>query len=287
MGKNISSAKSFEGYSRDKKGRFLKGSIPKVPFKKGYPSWIKGKHHTQESIEKNIQAHIGKKLSEKTREKVSKSLKEYNKSHPNIRKEWGEKRRGYKHSEETKRKIGLGNKGKKVSLILRLKQSKTNKRLNIRPPSRKGIKLSENHKMKLSKLKKGKNNSFYKKHHTKESIQKIKEARAKQILPVKDTTIEVKIQNFLKQLGIEFFTHQYIKINHGYQCDILIPSMNLVIECDGDYWHKYPIGNDLDNIRTKELIQKGFKVLRLWECEIKKMCFNNFNNILNNCKEVV
>ncbi|GAG67123.1 unnamed protein product [marine sediment metagenome] len=41
--------------------------------------------------------------------------------------------------------------------------------------------------------------------------------------------------------------------------------MNLVIECDGDYWHKYPVGRDIDHIRTKELIQKGFKVLRLWE----------------------
>jgi len=93
--------------------------------------------------------------------------------------------------------------------------------------------------------------------------------------------IEVKIQNFLKQLGIEFFTHQYMKIKHGYQCDILIPSMNLVIECDGNYWHKYPIGNDIDHIRTNELIQKGFKVLRLWEHNIKLMTLENFSTKLN------
>lgn len=118
--------------------------------------------------------------------------------------------------------------------------------------------------------------------HTKESLKKIKEARKKQILPIKDTKIEVKIQNFLKQLGIEFFTHQYMKeIEHSYQCDILIPSMNLVIECDGDHWHKYPIGKDIDHIRTKELIYKGFKVLRLWECEIKVMDINKFNKRLN------
>ena len=67
-----------------------------------------------------------------------------------------------------------------------------------------------------------------------------------------------------------------MKIKHGYQCDILIPSMNLVIECDGDYWHKYPVGNDIDHIRTKELIEKGFKVLRLWEFEIKNMGLNDF-----------
>ncbi len=112
-----------------------------------------------------------------------------------------------------------------------------------------------------------------------------REKRVNQIFPKKDTSIEVKIQNFLKQLGIEFFTHQYMKIEHGYQCDILIPSINLVIECDGDYWHKYPIGNDVDHIRTKELIEKGFKVLRLWEFEIKSMKLNDFKNVLQRRKK--
>ena len=118
------------------------------------------------------------------------------------------------------------------------------------------------------------------KHHTEESILKIKKARAKQILPKKDTSIEVKIQNFLKQLNIEFFTHQYMHIEHGYQCDVFIPSMNLVIECDGNYWHSYPTGNDLDHIRTKELLEKGFKVLRLWGFEINEMSINEFKKLI-------
>ena len=71
-----------------------------------------------------------------------------------------------------------------------------------------------------------------------------------------------------------------MKIEHGYQCDVLIPSMNLVIECDGDNWHKYPTGTDIDHIRTKELIKKGFKVLRLWEFEINEMTIGSFRNIL-------
>jgi len=116
----------------------------------------------------------------------------------------------------------------------------------------------------------------------KEKISKIiKESRKKQIFPLKDTSIEIKIQNFLKQLGIEFFTHQYIKeIEHGYQCDILIPSMNLIVECDGNYWHKYPIRRDIDNVRTKELIEKGFRVLRLWESEINDMDLNKFREVI-------
>jgi len=71
-----------------------------------------------------------------------------------------------------------------------------------------------------------------------------------------------------------------MNIKHCYQCDILIPSMNLVIECDGDYWHKYPIGREIDNIRTSELINKGFKVLRLWEFEINEMTIDKFKERL-------
>jgi very-short-patch-repair endonuclease len=117
---------------------------------------------------------------------------------------------------------------------------------------------------------------------TEESINKIKAARAKQVMPVKDTKIELKIQNFLEQLGIEYYTHKYIvEIEHGYQCDIFIPSMKMVIECDGDYWHSYPTGTEIDKIRTKELLEKGFKVLRLWESEIKEMNLDKFKERLN------
>jgi G:T-mismatch repair DNA endonuclease (very short patch repair protein) len=126
---------------------------------------------------------------------------------------------------------------------------------------------------------------------TQEGRRKIKEFRKKQITPLKDTSIEVKIQNFLKELNIPFLTHQYMEIEHGYQCDILVPSINLVIECDGDWWHgnreKYP---DLtywqleqverDILRTEELKQSGFKILRLWEKDIKEMELYHFKYLL-------
>ena len=172
--------------------------------------------------------------------------------------------KGKNHTEETKRKI-----------------SKSSPHLSGKNHSMYGKHHTKKTKRKMSENNKGKNNPNYGKKHTEKTINKIKKARKKQILPKKDTTIEVKIQNFLKQLNIEFFTHQYIKIEHGYQCDILIPSMNIVIECDGDYWHKYPIGNDIDHTRTKELIEKGFKVLRLWENEIRKITLKQFEEKLN------
>ena len=124
-----------------------------------------------------------------------------------------------------------------------------------------------------------------------EMIELARQRRIKQILPVKDTKIEQKIQNFLSLLHIEFYTHKYIsEINHGYQCDILIPEQKgikqkIIIEADGCYWHNCPICNlknakinKNDKIRTKELIEKGFRVIRLWEHEIKVMEVNDLRS---------
>lgn len=174
-------------------------------------------------------------------------------------------------------------------------EGKLNVTKNLGIYAKKGWKQTDEIKRIISKKNKGiiKNDEWKKKiieskiknkttKHSEKTKEKIREKRILQIFPKFDTKIEIKIQNFLKQLGISFFTHQYIKeIKHGYQCDILIPSMSLVIECDGDYWHKYPVGTEIDYIRTKELIQKGFKILRLWENEIKVMELNDFKNKLN------
>ena len=122
------------------------------------------------------------------------------------------------------------------------------------------------------------------------------------VLPLKDTKIELKIQNFLTLLKIEFFTHKYMNIKHSYQCDILIPEQvgipqKTIIEADGDYWH----GNkeifaderlteriinqrELDNNRTKELLEKGFNVIRIWEDEINKMKLEDFRLKLQEVK---
>lgn len=114
----------------------------------------------------------------------------------------------------------------------------------------------------------------------------MKSNRDKQIFPKKDTSIEIKIQNYLKQLGIEFYTHYHIKeIEHSYQCDILIPAQEgitrkTIIECFGNYWHVYPYGRDIDTIRTKELLKQGYRVLVFWENEIKVMQLNDLKHNL-------
>lgn len=168
---------------------------------------------------------------------------------------------------------------KKISETIK-KKYKTGE---VTSPFKKGHKINKGrvHGQLYRENRMGEKNAFYGRHHTLETKEKYKEKRKNWVCPKKDTSIEVKIQNFLKELGIEFFTHQHMKeIKHGYQCDIFIPSMNMVIECDGDYWHKYPTGTEIDHIHTKELIEQGFKVLRLWEFEIRLMDLNKFQERL-------
>lgn len=244
-----------EGYQkmeRDKKGKFMKGHQVLEEWRNKVSEARKGKHNSLETEFKKGHKPI---FTKKRNLKISKALT------------------GRKLSEETKQKLRKPKSEKhkrKLSLVFRKnyeegirvpywtnkkRDSKTNKKISksLKENYNKGIlkcmkywegkKLSKEHKINISEA-------------MKES-EKVKENRAKQIFPIKDTKIEVKIQNFLKRLGIPFFTHQYMsQIKHSYQCDILIPSMNLVIECDGNYWHKYPIGNELDHIRTLELLEK-------------------------------
>lgn len=270
--------------------QFLKGRIVWNKGKRGLQSaWNKGlpperqsnfgRHWSEEIKEKIRLSNLGQKRSEETKKKISIA--------------------NQNRSEETRRKLSLAHKGKTYEQIFGKEKAMEIKR-NISDAS-KGKIISEENKKKMSLRLNGKTweqlygkekaekmkrkLSIVNQNRSEETINKIKKARAKQILPIKDTTIEVKIQNFLKKLGREFFTHQYMNIEHGYQCDIYIPSINLVIECDGDYWHKYPTGREIDHIRTSELIKKGFKVLRLWEHEIRVMNINQFSSRLKGDKK--
>lgn len=202
-----------------------------------------GKHHRKESLEKMSKTKTGVP-NFKLRETIKKLGINKKENNPFF---------GKHHSEETKRKIRLFKLGKKQTEETKRKLSKIMK----------GRKFSDEHRKNMSETRK----------------RLIRENKI--VLPNGNTSIEVKIQNFLKELGIEFITHQYMHIEHGYQCDIYIPDMNLVIEADGDYWHNYPNGNEVDHIRNKELEKKGFKVLRLWGSEIREMNLDKFKLHLN------
>jgi G:T-mismatch repair DNA endonuclease (very short patch repair protein) len=245
---------------------------------------LKGRKLSEEHIRKislsrrGNKYHLGKEHSEETKQKISISKKgciPWNKGKKGIMKAWNKGKKNIYSNEQRKN----------ISDTLKRKFSTG----EIVHPF-KGKKHSQEtiKKIRKTKIKQYKENP--------EIIKKIKQARAKQIFPMKDSSIEVKIQNFLKQFHLEFYTHQYMHINHGYQCDIFIPrqetegvliSKKTVIECDGCYWHGCPTCNlrphknlkkqkRKDKLRTKELQEKGYNVIRLWGHEIKSMSLKNF-----------
>lgn len=112
-----------------------------------------------------------------------------------------------------------------------------------------------------------------------------------------NTEPELKMKELLNSLNIKYEHNIRMYISHSYLCDFYLPDYNCIIECDGDLFHAHPdkfkpddiipLSNelvkdrwDLDASRTKELQEKGYKVLRLWECDINKMSVDEFKKIL-------
>jgi DNA mismatch endonuclease (patch repair protein) len=147
----------------------------------------------------------------------------------------------------------------------------------------------------------GKNNSFYGKHHTDETKKGMSESSkdnwkdpiyiAKIIASFKNqkfsnTKIELAIQEYLRAKNIKFETQKALP---GIP-DIYLLEYNIIIFCDGNYFHAFP-GKyksedimkftkssskivqqiwDHDKEVTEYLESQGYVVLRFWEHDINK-----------------
>lgn len=81
------------------------------------------------------------------------------------------------------------------------------------------------------------------------------------------TSIEIKLYEELKNRGLLFETQKYV--GNRFIVDAYVPSLNLVIEADGDYWHSLEKVKQRDNLKDEYLKKQGFNILRLTETEIK------------------
>jgi very-short-patch-repair endonuclease len=101
----------------------------------------------------------------------------------------------------------------------------------------------------------------------------------------KPTKIEIKLNEFLSGEGIKFESNHPIK---KFRVDFYLNDYNLVIECDGDYWHGNPKFynpkelsviqlKNFDRDKRKEEMLESNKIdfIRFWEYDIK----NNFNTV--------
>ncbi len=87
------------------------------------------------------------------------------------------------------------------------------------------------------------------------------------------TWLEEKLGWALTKLGIKFESQYPIKYgmdilnrDRYYFPDFAIPERNLIIECDGSYWHK---NKKRDNLRESRLKELGWDIIRFSDKEIK------------------
>lgn len=88
------------------------------------------------------------------------------------------------------------------------------------------------------------------------------------------TDIERVMQRALKKEEIEVVYNFPIRCKYGYIIDFAIPDKKIVIECDGEAWHK--LGNSRDRKRDAILRKLGWEILRFRGQEI----LNNINNCI-------
>lgn len=189
-------------------------------------------------------------------------------------------KKGYKQTEEHRKNNFLANKGRTLSLEHKKKIGLG--LLGNQNP--KGKKCSEQRRKKLignkyalgfshsEEAKKRISNAMKTRIISEETRKKLSVARLKQKLPFKDTSIEVKLQNILKEKEIKFSTHYPIL---G-QPDIFIEP-NLCVFADGDYWHNLPGRKEKDAEINQKLKEDGYSVIRLWEHEIIRMYEQHLN----------
>lgn len=105
---------------------------------------------------------------------------------------------------------------------------------------------------------------------------------------MKMSSIEKIGYEILDEIGIPYFRQHLI--GEKFCVDAFIPSNNLVIQFDGDYWHgnteKFPVLDARQKKRVKLDISQdaymktcGYRVLRIWEHVI--------NNSRDNTKNII
>lgn len=82
----------------------------------------------------------------------------------------------------------------------------------------------------------------------------------------RETAIEAKIYQELERRGVTFVKQQVI--DGLWVADALIPGAQMIVECDGEYWHSLPEMIDRDRKKDAYLKSRGYKVFRFPEAAI-------------------
>lgn len=99
-----------------------------------------------------------------------------------------------------------------------------------------------------------------------------------------DTTIEIAMENEFKRRNIPYVKQYAVNM---FAADFYLPDYNLIIECDGDYWHSLDHQITKDKRKNSHYQTLGYSVYRYWEHEIKEDVSACVDDILHNIENGV
>ena len=179
------------------------------------------------------------------------------------------------------------NKGKKCSQISKSKKGKKCKpftREHLENMSKSQRKFYEEH----TEEHKGTNNPMYGKKHTKEAKRKIGKASVEFLssgsMLNKKTKIERKIEKELKKINLIY--ESQVPICKVGVVDFFLPDYDIIIECDGDYWHNRPKEKQRDVDKDLVWMFNGYKIFRFWEHEINESPKKCINKVLRYIRKI-
>jgi very-short-patch-repair endonuclease len=160
---------------------------------------------------------------------------------------------------------------------------------------RKGQHLSESAKIKLSKLRNKRirlickicSKEFYVPHNKAKIQRAFCSRRCVGIWAylncsrTRETSIEILLAKAMEQENLKF--KKQFRIGTIGVADFYLPKFNLIIEADGEYWHRAE-RKERDDNRDLLLNFRGYKVLRFSETEINKSpekCVTRIKKFLN------
>ena len=296
----------------------------------------KGRKASEETKRKLSLAHLGRKASEETlvkmRGKIPWNKNKTKKTDSRVKK-ISEAVTGRKHTEESKRKIRAARARQVFTEETRRKRGESVKRhiakYGVSAEHRKKIGLAHKGKKHSGESKKRMSEGQKKRYadgaepwnkgktgiYSAEVIEKMKERRAKQKFPSKDTVPEKFLQELCSTAGMGFYKHK--NFNLGFQrhdVDLFIEP-NICLEVDGDWPHANPKpftlrgrsqypgfkANDIirnvsrtrkkallakdiwetDRRQTEALTQLGNIVIRFWQTELEQNPQKCLEKIIN------